>query len=69
MTMPNVQLNWRSAAPPLVAGSKRTIANSTVSPTIEALRERLRTASLFKEDAFINGEWVGAAGGKTFEVR
>jgi len=62
-------LSRRPFSAPPVAESIRHSSNSpSRSTSVDELKERLKKASLFKENAFIGGEWVQAAEGKTFDV-
>jgi hypothetical protein len=52
----SVSLSVRSASR---AGSKSNIANNNT---------QLKDKSLLKDKTYVNGEWIGAKSGKTFEV-
>ncbi|MBA5770665.1 hypothetical protein, partial [Escherichia coli] len=49
---------------PYPSFSKQAIHMSTVQETLA-----LKDPSLFRQQAYVNGEWQGATNGETFEVR
>lgn len=55
---------WRRAILP----SSRYVDQTSTQFISKLTEKKLEDPSLFKQDSFVNGEWVGSASGKRFAV-